>query len=224
MTQSFLRPTALKILSALLIVSTATAQASEITAYQLPITRDGQTQTRVAYNFWSGEYPGPVINVNAEKPNGKTRIKGLSSLRGNGTPATCEIANGLYHPWSTTKNSVINFYSLTSVQASLVAADTDLEGVSAPTGSRIVNIYYQSEGYCGGTLIRPNGEREELSVSCDALETDNVRRITPADEYHEQWLYVACADGKKVFIQDEQLLKQTGNRTGRITEYGSVGL
>ncbi len=48
--------------------------------YLLPITRNGVTRTMVAYNFWSGEYPQPVIYIQLGRSN-TSKIMGYASLR-----------------------------------------------------------------------------------------------------------------------------------------------
>jgi hypothetical protein len=66
-------------LSLLLLLFSTYLYASE-EPYLLPITRGGATHTMVAYNFWSGEYPKPVIYVQPRQ--GKWgKIMGYSSLR-----------------------------------------------------------------------------------------------------------------------------------------------
>lgn len=216
-------PTIVKILSVAIISSSSVAFALEQVAYQLPITRGGVTKTRVAYSFWSGEYPGPVINVNANK-RGTTTIKGYASLRTKGARVSCQIKNGIYHEWSETPNSAITYYSVTALQSSQALRDTTVDSeYSVPRGSTITNIHYQAEGYCGGTLRRPNGSVEHISASCDSILEGDIVRTTKPDDFHEQWLYLQCADGKKVFVQDKDLLSQPGIKEGQITGYGEVG-
>lgn len=70
---------------------------------------------KVAYNDWSGEYPGPVIDVNS-KVAGSTKIKVYKSLRGLNDLQPCQIINGIYHPWSQTKHSVLRFYSIIDLE------------------------------------------------------------------------------------------------------------
>lgn len=216
-------PTIVKFLAAAIISSSSVAFALEPVAYQLPITRAGITKTRVAYVFWSGEYPNPVINVNATK-RGTTTIKGYASLRTKGARVSCDIKNGIYHEWSETPNSAITYYSVTSLQSSKAVRDTVLDDeLSVPRNSTITNIHYQAEGYCGGTLKRPNGSVEHISISCDSMETGAMVKTTKPDQFHEQWLYLQCMDGKKIFVEDKDLLSQPGIKEGQITGYGEVG-
>ena len=67
-------------------------------SYSLPITRQGLTTTRVAYNFWSGEWPTPVIDVNSDK-SGSTTIQAYKTLRGclRSIVSSKSVQHELYH-------------------------------------------------------------------------------------------------------------------------------
>ncbi|MES3038862.1 MAG: hypothetical protein V4736_13215, partial [Bdellovibrionota bacterium] len=219
-------------------------QAQELNSYKLPITRNGATKTRVAYNYWSGEYPMPVIDVNSYQ-SGTTKIDAQSSLRETtGAKQSCTIRNGVYHPWSSTPNSVINYYSLSNADDFLVIKAMKIQDVvqsanqktrnvalEIPVGAKFVNVTYGSENYCGATLIM--GKRKiAVFEGCDFFYDNKtyLKQTTPKDDFQEQWLYLACqekdAQGKalKLFVKDSDLMAQeaAGIKMGCIQGYGSA--
>ncbi len=232
------------ILTSLLLLLGTIAHADLVAPYQLTVVRNGVSYLQVAGNFWQGEYPGPVIDVNSSK-KGKTTIQGWTSLRQLDTRKNCTIQNGIYHPWSSTPNSVINYYTLAPVYEYMVIQDLPQDvastldtdpGTKISVGDKIINVFYLSEGYSTATLVQ--GKKETtIGLSWDALEihpeyfslqkkTESLVKTTLDDgsvyESSEQWLYLNCKEGYKVFVQDTDLLAQKGVKEGDITDYGSV--
>jgi hypothetical protein len=209
-------------------------------SYSLPITRQGVTTTRVAYNFWSGEWPTPVIDINSEKA-GATTIQAYRTLRDpkETDKVACTIANGLYHPWSKKDPSIIIYYSLSSRESYTAKEDTflpmyDAEGnekrLEIPKDSVISNVIYYAENYCGA-ILRMGKKARSISASCDFFSENKSLVMTSKkekDDYSEQWLYLQCAeknaDGSplKAFVRDEEILKQAEIKQGCPAEYGSV--
>ncbi len=188
-------------------------------SYQLPITRNGQTKTRVASLGWSGEYPTPVINVFAGR-KGYYRARGFKSLRKLTQPLRCSIKYGLYHPWSKTRNSVINYYRISALQKVRARKPIRFNKTRIKTGQVIFNIQYASEGVCVGNIKTKNKTRA-IDFECEMIENNkNFRRLTRYDGFNEQWLYVKCRQGYNAFIKDTSLLKQPGVRKGTIKTYG----
>lgn len=199
--------------------------------YKIDITRDGKTSTQVAYNFWSGEYPSPVINVHANE-TGKTTIEGYASLRDKKERKACTVKNGLYHPWAKEENSLINFYTITPVEDYEVVVAPAQEGGEGlgeerlKVGDKILNVIYLAEGISQGTLHTPNKPDTLMDFYSDMLET-NAKMFKKIQETNtanivEQWLYVKCEEGHNVFVEDEDLLSQKGVKEGQITGYGSI--
>jgi hypothetical protein len=209
-------------------------------SYSLPITRQGLTTTRVAYNFWSGEWPTPVIDVNSDK-TGSTTIQAYKTLRDpkESDKVACTITNGIYHPWSKKDPSIIIYYSLSSRESYVAKEDTflpmyDSEGnekrLQIPKDSVISNVIYYAENYCGA-ILRMGKKARSISASCDFF-TENKSLVMTSkkekDDYSEQWLYLQCAeknmDGSslKAFVRDEEILKQPGIKQGCPAEYGQV--
>lgn len=212
----------LAFLSSLVVISSAQAGA-----YKINVVRDGVTHEQTVYNFWSGEYPMPVIDVNS-KIEGQTTINALTELRGGGTAVKCTIQNGLYHPWSSTKNSTRLFYSLTGVQDYVVTKEEILEigaadKLALKVGDKITEVQYGAEGYClanhrrGDTLT-------EIGAFCDAMneEVSYLKLEKKTASLGEQWLYLNCAEGMQAFVQDKDLLSQPGIKEGQIKVYGEV--
>ncbi len=233
------------ILTILLFIASASA---ELGTYKLEVERNGVKHLQVAMNTWQGEYPGPVIDVSSKKKNKTTTVKGWESLRKLSVQKNCTIANGLYHPWSQTKNSVIDFYTIAPVLDYVVLQDIAIpedlglsafyEGQTVPAikaNSKIVNFMYLAEGGAMATL-QQDGIEQYLYLSYDSLEqpeyfaktleTKALKTVTELDgstyDVNEQWLYVKCAEGYKVFIQDGDLLGQKGVKLGNITGYGDI--
>ncbi|MBP1711184.1 MAG: hypothetical protein H6Q49_1386 [Deltaproteobacteria bacterium] len=112
------------------------ASASKMLNYKLPVTRNGTTITKVATSFWQGEYPGPIIDVSSKK-SGKTTVQAYKSLRKLDAPIACSVINGIYHPWSKTKNSVIKNREIEFTCSALQENPQEFQRLgNADTGSR----------------------------------------------------------------------------------------
>ncbi|WP_069470788.1 hypothetical protein [Candidatus Marithrix sp. Canyon 246] len=203
------------LVSFLLLSFTGLLHASE-DSYLLPITRDGVTHTMITYNFWSGEYPNPVIHVQPSKNNWSTVI-GYSSLRNLGKKKVCSIKTGIYHPWTKDKISLINYYSITPKINYLVQQDTILEDQKVKKGDTIKNEFYLSEGFCSYLL----SDKTDIEAKCIDNSTQFKRIKFPAHPA-EQWLYLSCKEGYKIFVQDTDLLSQANVNEGGISGYGEV--
>lgn len=210
------------LLSSAIIAQTAqeSAVASKILNYKLPVTRNGITITKVAAPFWQSEYPGPVIDVSSKK-SGKTTVQAYQSLRRLDAPVACTIKNGIYHPWSKTQNSVINYYTITSVEDYRARKTVKLEQYSISEGDSITNVVYASEGFCIGNL-----KDRQIEFRCSDVDENpqEFKRMGAADTgaSREQWLYLKCEEGHDAFIRDSALLKTKGAKSGVILKYGEV--
>lgn len=224
-----------------LIAFVSVSATAESSVYELPITREGVTTERVAYNFWSGEWPGPVIRVNSTK-KGVTTINAYKSLRvlSNKNKVACTVKNGVYHPWAQiwdnevtgekakTQNSVVTYYTIAAKNEYVVTQTNtpdwiemyDTNGVELPSptldkGSKVL-VVYGGEGYCLGST-----GGEDYYFPCDAIDQDsNYKQTVTPDDFYEQWLYVQCDEGYNAFVQDSSLLAQPGVSEGEFLEYG----
>jgi hypothetical protein len=222
------------------IDSSTGTSAVKLESYKLPITRSGQTTTRIAYGFWSGEWPGPVIDVFTDV-KGETKISAYKNLR-NPTDADrvdCTIKNGVYHPWSENDASAITYYTLWPVQdykviKKVVFNDVYIGGkakkLTLPKGTLLLNLVPYAENYCGVTMKIGKNVRPLEGYCPTFMENPSIVRIGDAkeDSFIEQWIYMSCEekgpDGKnrKAFVKDSDLLAQPGILQGCPGEYGHV--
>lgn len=204
-----------------------------LSSYKLPITRNNvEGINALAYPYWSGEYPTPAIDINANKP-GTTAVTGFKNLRKLTEPITCELKNGVYHPWSDSDASAIKYYTITQQSDyKVVKSFTTPDNQKIPTGALLTNIIGQAENWCGAQLTFKKMNKE-ISLSCDYLtDKKTLTKINIEKNFqgNEQWLYVKCenkdesGENIKAFIQDKYLMQQTqlGIKDACITGYGSV--
>lgn len=218
-----------KISIMIIVLLSATAHA-EFNAYQLPITRNGVTSTKLAYNAWSGEYPGPIPVVTK-----KTTLNAYKSLRKLDQPAQCTVDKGIYHPWSETKNAVVNYYSLTGINNYVATEAITLSGdiyyankdevfeVQFDKGDEVINTFYLSEGWCSGTLVKSSGSKDQVDYFCDVLEEVPFQSTSKDLDFNEQWLYLQCDEGYNAFIEDYKMMESKNVKAGQILGYGQVG-
>lgn len=206
---------------AFLLIASSAAAAKKDLSYTLPITRDGKTIIRVASLGWSSEYPRPIINVLAGH-KGYYHAKAYKSLRKLDQPLECDIIKGLYHPWSKTPNSAISYYSINTLWKERVLQSVKLDGTQLNAGQVITNIFYGSEGFCEGH--EKQGTKTQVIVfECNKLDNkQNFQRLTPVDNFKEQWIYLKCRQGYNAFVQDISLLRQPDVKEGNVKEYGVV--
>ncbi|MBK8011503.1 MAG: hypothetical protein IPK13_09140 [Deltaproteobacteria bacterium] len=191
-------------------------------SYTLPIIRNGRKTIRVAANFWSGEYPSPVIDVNSSSP-GETEIKAYKSLRDEKPATRCTITNGLYHPWSTTPNSVVSYYQIVPLVEYKALRPRTIAGAKLEKGAVISRLLYLAEGSCQG-VVRRGKKETPIDFPCEEVnEAQGMRLVSGAhDKFEEQWLHVSCKQGHKAFIRDRELLATAGVREGEVESYGVV--
>lgn len=219
-------------------VDSSTSATESFESYKLPVMREGKKNTRVAYNFWSGEWPQPIIDISSEV-KGTTKIQGLSNLRNpaEAEKISCTVKNGLYHPWSEKDPSIQTYYSLVDVEDFTVLQDTKLEFydrkgnvkyLRVPKSATISNLIYYGENYCGA-ILKIGKNKRPIAASCDYFNDNKVfKKMQENDDFREQWLYFVCeekdAAGKaiKVFVRDQELLKQPGVDKGCPADYGKV--
>lgn len=206
----------MKLLLTLSLATTLFLQAND-NPYQLPITRDGVTHTMLAYNFWSGEYPSPVIYLQPDT-NKQRQIRGYTTLRNPNQQKVCTVKSGIYHPWSHDKTSLIHYYSIVPNICYRVQNDTLFENHQLKRGDELQKEIYLSEGYCSYLL---NGKTAIESTCIDQQDTHFKRMESPSHP-SEQWLHLACHEGYTVFVQDSDLLTQPHVSEGTIVGYGEV--
>ncbi|WP_413290102.1 hypothetical protein [Bdellovibrio sp. HCB337] len=224
-------------------IDSSSPGTAESYSYKLPITRNGATEERMAYSFWSGEWPMPIIDVSSDT-SGTTKISGYTNLRDPKTSdkVSCTVQNGLYHPWSENEPSIINYYTLSAVEDFKVLKTITHEDsvydpktkksktikMKIPKGSKIVNVVYYAEGYCGAT-VKIGKTSRPIDTHCSFIyDNKDLQRISKEGSFSEQWLYMKCEEkdssGKnvKAFVRDEDLLSQPGIKKGCPAEYGKI--
>lgn len=228
-----------------LVLATAASAQTESASKLQTIVRDNKSQTVVEYDFWSYEYPSPVIDVSSKLAGGKTTITAQKSLVQLGQPVSCTIKNGIYHPWSSTENSIERFTTLSSLREfrarrahTLTFPDYSEEKgpfeskIRVRRGDVFTRLIYTSEGYCNVEHVNSKLVRKDLVVECSVF--DNKRlyaetaKSTPLPKegetaYSEQWLTLSCAEGYSALVRDEDLLKVPTVKMGAILGYGTVG-
>ena len=223
-----------KILLTFILLLNVALYANEV-PYKIDVIRNGKVHHQVAYNFWSGEYPSPVINVHAGT-DGKTTIEGYVSLRDKKERKVCTIKNGLYHPWAKGEDSLINFYTITAVESYEIIATPSSElqqelSMADPkeflqVGDKILNVVYNAEGISQGTIHGDKRADEIVYFQVNIFENNpkifqRIENISTLEK-NEQWLYLKCDEGYNIFVEDVDLLEQEGIKKGHITGYGSV--
>ena len=189
--------------------------------YVLPITRKETTHKMVAAPWWSGEYPTPMLEVMSKEKDSKTvTIQGHASLRKLTDPQkACTIDTGVYHPWGKGHN-VETFYSIMPWVQYEILKDVPEEGLK--TGDILDNEIYAAEGYCNYVHVS-GSTKKEVQLWCGGeLDTSIYKKIDHPAHAGEQWLYLNCKEGYKVFVQDSELSKQTGDVTAKMCGYGTV--
>ena len=201
--------------------SSVNVEGSEsFNTYTIPVTRGGLTREMAVGDFWSGEYPRPVIYVE-ENGEHRRKIRGYTSLREPLQQKSCTIKTGIYHPWSKERTSVANFYTILPKVDYRVKRDTVLGEHRLHRGDLLENEIYLAEGSC---LYRLNG-KEQITEICveEAMDDPTVfrKRVHPGHR-KEQWLRLRCDEGYTVFVRDRELLRQHHVRRGKISGYGKV--
>lgn len=199
--------------------------------YKFEIVRNGKVYHQVVSQFWEGEYPSPVININSQK-KGTTTITGYESFKDKTKQKLCRVKNGLYHPWTQDDTSIINLYTINpvisyeiikkpsmSIQSNFnLDAKTQKRGLKI--GDKIFNIVYISEGNSEG-ILRTKEQKEILISLSTNVFIENPKFFKQIEKSSslpklEQWLYLKCVDNTNVFVQDKDLLLQKGIKEGQV--------
>jgi hypothetical protein len=158
-------------------------------------------------DFWAGEYPSPVIQVD--------RQLSVPARRDPCAPApdtTCALAPGLYHPWAD-RGEYITLRAPERYRAS-VATALD-ESVQVDAGEEIEVITYLSEGYCS-FLHRGR----QVEAPCPGVGDDALARVSAEPPPPIQLFTGGCGAWVDA---DDALFQVAGVRQGEITGYGEIG-
>lgn len=210
--------------------ASVSALSVEAASYNLDITRNGITHEMVVYDFWSGEYPGPVVAI-GKTDKGSTVIKGSTSLRNPTNDAACAVSNGLYHPWAAKTKTDYEIYSV--IGNTVYTATKDLEVVhhvqpdtdenpilKMSAGQKLSRSVYLGEGFCQYVV---GDSQKEIQTDCASVSDNADFAVTELPAHKtEQWIKFECKKGASIYVNVEELLKQKGVTEGQIESYGSV--
>lgn len=169
-------------------------------------------------DFWSGEYPGPVIKITAN-----TKMKALKeiSLDNSVKSVSCTVRKGVYHPWATKTKAT--YHSVTGITVHEAKVETTIElgqtggpkKISLKSGDLIRRLAYIGEGNC---LVEIQG----LKGDAMCPEEKEFKTIGPS-EFYQQYLKVSCREGYQAYIfVTEDIFKIKGIKRGNILDYGRV--
>lgn len=172
-------------------------------------------------NFWSGEYPRPVIKITAD-----TKIPALRKIPFGGRPREksipCSVSKGVYHPWAKKTKATYLSVSAISVYEAKTAMTIEVEQdeigrtkISLNPGDRVHQLAYYGGNLC---LIEAKGHKGASYCPDD----DEFKAII-RNNYYRQYLKVSCQEGYLAFISvTDGIFTIKGIERGNISEYGHV--
>ncbi|MGZ3742454.1 MAG: hypothetical protein ACXWRE_04450 [Pseudobdellovibrionaceae bacterium] len=169
-------------------------------------------------DFWSGEYPDPVIKITAD-----TKIKALKKIPVSTSvkSVSCTVSKGVYHPWATKTTATYHSVTGITVHEARVATTIELEHtrgtkkISLKPGDIVRRLAYISEGNC---VIEIKG----LKGDAMCPEEKEFKTIVASD-YYRQYLKVSCQEGYPAYISvTDDIFKIKGIKRGNIADYGRV--
>ena len=171
------------------------------------------TDGRVVYPFWPGEYPAPILQINAP-----VTLKVTNSIC-NPPSFDCEVPPGLYHPWSKDMPLNSEFMSRTAPTVYTARAGASIDGQPLEVGTDVIVRTYLSEGMCAMEI-----GGSPLEASCPGTQGDHWTekpRTAPPDD---QILQVDCAGGGFGWLVVDSGLKDHHAEIveGELVGYGEV--
>lgn len=183
-----------------------------------------QVSSRYSLNeFWSGEYPSPVVKVKTDTKLKATKTIPFGSRPRAARPVACTIQPGVYHPWATKTRAT--YHSVSGVSVYKAKIDTTVEvdadgtgpqNIAVKKGEKVRQLAYYGEGYC---LVEANGVKG--GAFC-VSEDENYETVVN-NSYYQQYLRVTCKEGHQAYISvNDHLFLTKGIEQGKIIDYGSV--
>ena len=163
---------------------------------------------------WSGEYPGPVVNV--------TRAMTVRARNHPCDPAptrSCQIAAGLIHPW--VEGADAEFVTVRAVEPFRVEKALTLGNVSLKAGDRVALTQVIGEGFC-----RYQIDGTDVEAECPGLNKGALTPMATRSPQPLQMARVACGgpgDAHAWLLVDAQLMGRDGIEEGKVLDYGKVG-
>lgn len=206
------------------------ATQSEAASYRLDMTRNGVVHEMVVYDFWSGEYPSPVVAI-GKSDKGTTKVIGSTSMRKLVNDTACTVSNGLYHPWAEKTKTPYEIYTVAGNTEYTATKDIEVtffdnsaagetKKLTVANGEKLTQAVYLGEGFCqyvvGNTRLEIQTDCAQVGDNIDFAKTDLPAHPT------EQIIKFSCKEGIDVYVTVDHLLKQKGVKEGQIESYGSV--
>lgn len=167
----------------------------------------GRCGAMAAVEFWSGEYPSPVMQVDRE-----VSLPARPDPCDERPSVPCAIPAGLYHPWAG-QGRYLTLQESTFYRAT--AAFTYSEGPALRQGDTLELTHYLAEGMCA--LVHRGTRFDASCPDADNLPLELIRE--PATE-PQQLFDPGCGAWLDV---DSALFVRPEIQHGRITGYGEVG-
>jgi|GEM_PF-7056567 len=175
----------------------------------------GCPEGTVAYDGWSGEYPGPIFQVNKE-----LTVDARSNVCEHKSTLKCTISPGLYHPWS--EISEAGFKTVATTSRFVTLKEVDFWDVKVPKGTEIIEQFYAAEGQCG-LIINGQLYQDMCPSNGDRPETFKELPNPNKDFAARQFLGVDCTEGQRAWILiDDALMKNSSISEGELLGYGEV--
>jgi len=165
---------------------------------------------------WPGEYPDPVLQVNAP-----TEVDARADVCDDSANLDCTVPPGLYHPWS--DYAVAAYKTVSPVQVYVAEKDLafKINGTKIAKGTEIRELAYVAEGQCEMEL---NGETFFDTCLADLGEPGFKALPMVAEGFSaQQYFSVQCAEGHTGWIHvNEGLRENSAFIGGELVGYGEV--
>lgn len=172
---------------------------------------------------WQGEYPAPIIHIQADDP-----LPARSTPCAAAPDRTCRPEPGLYHPWSRHRppSPEDPFVTVRGVDRWLFLKDHRLPGAppaeaAVPKGAILEVLFYAGEGYCDQRIV---GGGESFVEPCPEMWAEGIALEQSEASGETQLFSVACADGGRAWLEGApSLFEHASVAEGELIEFGVVG-
>lgn len=169
----------------------------------------------MATEGWSGEYPEPVVEVTST-----VTIKGRQEACSRLPMLSCELAPGLYHPWS---DRQMAFSTIRGVERYKVLRDLQIGGSQVAANKVVTLIKPLSEGFCIYEIAGVEVEAECPDVMTKPGGPKLFEKQSHIQMEPRQMMQASCADGTKAWIEvEDALFANEAIRKGKVTGFGTI--
>ncbi|MFT4976103.1 MAG: hypothetical protein ACI8S6_001998 [Myxococcota bacterium] len=176
------------------------------------VDEDRCADGRAVFPFWAGEYPSPVLQLDAPA------AVQVSDTACGAPSRSCMMPPGLYHPWSKEHAEGTDFRSRTAPTIYIAQGDFEWESGPVTSGTEVTVLTYLSEGMC--SMVVGGAEAEGMCPGTSGNPWQEKPRTAPPDD---QILKVVCTDGAPGWLLvDEALAANPVFREGEMVGYGEV--